>query len=210
MPGRVHWGGLARISNRYWKALISLQRHSRKQVAWTDRFLECRCSESRVSYFELPDRDPHYAAHDAFRCHVTVMSGLPEAGKGTWIANNRPDHPVVSFDLIREELGVAATDNRGQLIQAAHERAGEHLRADSDFIWNATNVTRQNRSKILRLLRDYGAHIEIAYVEVGHEQLYRQNRGRPDAVPDTVIDHLVKKLEPPEAWEAHRIIGDVL
>lgn len=124
MPGRMHWGGLARISNRYWKALISLQRHSRKQVAWTDRFLECRCSESRVSYFELPDRDPHYAAHDAFRCHVTVMSGLPGAGKGTWIANNRPDHPVVSFDLIREELGVAATDNRGKSFRQPMDERG--------------------------------------------------------------------------------------
>ena len=138
------------------------------------------------------------------------MSGLPGAGKDTWIAKNRPDHPVVSLDLIREELGVSATDNQGQVIQAAHERAREHLRADADFVWNATNVTRQNRSKIFRLLRDYGAHIEIAYVEVGPEQLYRQNRGRPDAVPDAVIDHLAKKLEPPEAWEAHRIIGDVL
>ena len=73
----------------------------------------------------------------------------------------------------------------------------------------ATNVTRQNRSKILRLLRDYEAHIEIAYIEVGPEQLYRHNRDRPDAVPAAVIDHLAKKLEPPEAWEAHRLIGNV-
>ncbi|WP_283401468.1 AAA family ATPase [Aliiroseovarius halocynthiae] len=181
-----------------------------EEAGCSDRPFPFANDESRVSYFDLPDRDPHYAAHEEFRCSVTVMSGLPGVGKDTWIANNRTHHPVVSLDLIREEFGVSATDNQGQVIQAAHERAREHLRAGTDFVWNATNVTRQNRSKILRLLRDYDAYIEIAYVEVGPEQLHQQNRGRSDAVPDAVIDHLAKKLEPPETWEAHRIIGDVL
>ncbi|MEO0918178.1 MAG: AAA family ATPase, partial [Pseudomonadota bacterium] len=161
--------------------------------------------ESRVAFFELEDRDPHYAAHEAFPCTVTVMSGLPGAGKDTWISKHRPEHQVVSLDVIRDELGVSATDNQGQIIQAAHERAREHLRAGRDFVWNATNVTRQNRSRVLRLLRDYGARIEIVYLEPGPDQLGRQNRGRPDAVPDAVISHLAKKLEPPQLWEAHKV-----
>ncbi len=161
--------------------------------------------ESRVAYFDLPDRDPHYAAHADFTCTVTVMSGLPGSGKDTWIAQNRPYHPVVSLDLIRDELGVSATDNQGQVIQAAHERAREYLRKGTDFVWNATNVTRLNRSKVLRLLRDYGAKVEIVYVEVGPNKVHRQNRDRPDAVPDAVIDHLARKLEPPEMWEAHEV-----
>ena len=155
--------------------------------------------ESRVAYFDLPDRNPHYSAHEEFTCTVTVMSSLPGAGKDTWIAQNLPDHPVVSLDLIRYELGISATDNQGQVIQAAHERARKYLRAGTDFVWNATNVTRLNRSKVLRLLRDYGAKVEIVYVEVGPDQLYRQNRNRPDAV----IEHLARKLEPPENWEGH-------
>jgi putative nucleotidyltransferase with HDIG domain len=161
--------------------------------------------ESRVGYFDFEDRDPHYAAHEDFKCTVTVMSGLPGAGKDTWVANHRPHHPVVSLDLIRDELGVSATENQGQVIQAADARAREHLRAGTDFVWNATNVTRQNRSKVLRLLRDYGARIEIVYVEVSPNQLRRQNRDRPDAVPDAVIDHLARKLEPPKMWEAHLV-----
>jgi putative nucleotidyltransferase with HDIG domain len=163
--------------------------------------------ESRVSFFDLEDRDPYYAAHEDFRCTVTVMSGLPGAGKDTWIAKHQPDHPVVSLDLIRNELGVAATDNQGRVIQAAHERAREHLRAGTDFVWNATNVTRLNRSKVLRLLRDYGAKIVIVYVEVVPDQLRRQNKDRPNAVPESVLDHLARKLEPPEAWEAHQVLA---
>ena len=161
--------------------------------------------ESRVAYFERDDRDPHYAAHEDFACRVTVMSGLPGAGKDTWIARHRADCPVVSLDEIRNELGVLPTDNQGRVIQAAHERAREHLRDRKDFVWNGTNVTRQNRSKVLRLLRDYGARIEIVYIEVAPEQLRRQNRERSDAVPDAVLDHLLRKLEPPELWEAHEV-----
>ncbi len=161
--------------------------------------------ESRVAFFELDDRDPHYAAHEEFPCTVTVMSGLPGAGKDTWIRKHRPEHPVVSLDVIRNELSVSATDNQGQVIQAAHERAREHLRLGRDFVWNATNVTRQNRSRVLRLLRDYGARIEIVYLEQRPDQLHHQNRDRPDAVPEAVIDHLSKKLEPPQLWEAHSV-----
>ena len=109
-----------------------------EEVGCLDRPFPFANDESRVLYFDLPDRDPHYAAHEEFRCNVTVMSGLPGAGKDTWIANNRPDHSAVSLDLIREELGVSATDNQGQVIQAAHERAREYLRAGTDFVWNAT------------------------------------------------------------------------
>lgn len=161
--------------------------------------------ESRVAYFERPDRDPTYPAHETFTCTVTVMSGLPGVGKDTWIVRNLPTHPVVSLDLIREELGIAATDNQGTVIQAAQERAREHLRAGRDFVWNATNVTRQNRARVLRLLRDYGARIEIVYIETSPDQLKRQNRNRSDAVPEAVIDHLARKLEPPQEWEAHRV-----
>ncbi len=161
--------------------------------------------ESRVSYFEREDRDPHYSAHEDFRCTVTVMAGLPGAGKDRWISINRPELPVVSLDRIRAELGVSATQNQGHIIQGAQEKARQNLRARQDFLWNATNVTRQTRAKVLRLLRDYGARIEIVYIEVSPDQVHRQNRSRPDMVPGAVIDHLSAKLEPPQEWEAHQV-----
>ncbi len=161
--------------------------------------------ESRVAYFELPDRDQHYAAFEDHRCTVTVMSALPGTGKDTWIARNRADQPVVSLDLLRGELGVNAPDNQGRVIQAAYARAKEYLRAGRDFTWNATNVTRQTRGKLLRLLRDYNARIELVYLEAGPDRIYQQNGQRADAVPEAVIDHLLRKLEPPDRTEAHLV-----
>ncbi|MEM1345012.1 MAG: AAA family ATPase [Pseudomonadota bacterium] len=162
--------------------------------------------ESRVAFFEREDCDPFYAAHEALRCTVTVMSGLPGAGKDTWIARHRPDLPVVSLDALRAEADTAATDNQGRIVQAAQERAREHLRAGRDFVWNATNITRQTRAKVLRLLRDYGARLEIVYLEPSADRLFSQNAAREAAVPADVIARLAAKLEPPEEWEAHRII----
>jgi putative nucleotidyltransferase with HDIG domain len=162
--------------------------------------------ESRLAFFERPDRDPHYAAFEAFRCKVTLMSGLPGAGKDTWITRNRPDTPVVSLDAVRAELGEPATGNQGRVIQAAYERAREYLRREQDFIWNGTNVTAQLRAKPLRLFRDYNAQIEITYIEPAFSRLRSQNRDRKAVVPEEVISKLIQKLEPPGDWEAHQIM----
>ena len=113
--------------------------------------------ESRVAYFERDDRDPHYAAWEEPRCTVTLMSGLPGSGKDTWIKAHAGDLPVVSLDDLREQMGVSPSANQGVVIEAAREAAKVYLRAGRDFIWNATNVSRQVRAKPLSLVRAYGA-----------------------------------------------------
>jgi len=185
---------------------VALSRAMFEEAGCLDAPFEFANDESRVTFFEREDRDARYAAHEDFRCTVTVMSGLPGAGKDTWIARHCPDLPVISLDALRDEMGVSATDNQGRVIQAAYERAREHLRDRRDFVWNATNVSAQLRSKPLRLLRDYGARIEIAYIEVSPETLFSQNASREAEVPVSVPENLVTKLEPPGEWEAHRVL----
>lgn len=156
MQGRVYGDQNSVLEN------IDLTQSIFEDVSCFDRAFPFANDESRVAYFERDDRDLHYAAHEDFRCKVTVMSGLPGSGKDIWIEKNRPDLPVVSLDTILEETGASSTGNQGRIIQAAQEREREHLRAGQDFVWNTTNITRQLRAKVLGLLRDYNAHIEIA------------------------------------------------
>ena len=103
--------------------------------------------------------------HEDYRCTVTVMSGLPGSGKDTWLAKNTLNLPVVALDDIREELEVEATEDQGTVVQAAKERCRELMRAEKSFAFSATNLLRQTRKRWIDLFADYGARIEIVYVE---------------------------------------------
>lgn len=145
----------------------------------------------------------HYTPHLDYRCTVTLMSGLPGAGKDTWLAQHRRRTPVVALDAIREALDIEPTDNQGEVIQAAREQCREHLRGGRDFAFNATNITRQMRKRWIDLFADYGARIEIVYVEPPVATILAQNQRRANAVPEKVIWRLVEKLEPPTVTECH-------
>jgi predicted kinase len=147
----------------------------------------------------------HYTPHVDYRCTVTLMSGLPGAGKDTWLANQRPEAPVVALDAIRDALDIEATDNQGEVIQAAREKCREHLRAGQNFAFNATNITRQMRQRWIGLFADYGARIEIVYLEPPVATILAQNRRRTNPVPECVILRLVEKLEPPTLTECHSL-----
>jgi putative nucleotidyltransferase with HDIG domain len=147
----------------------------------------------------------HYVPHEEYRCTVTLMSGLPGAGKDTWLAKRRPDLPVVALDAIREALDIDATDNQGGVIQAAREQCREHLRVGRNFAFNATNITRQIRQRWIELFADYGARVEIVYLEPPIANVLAQNKGRSNPVPDSVILRLVEKLEPPTITECHSL-----
>lgn len=147
----------------------------------------------------------HYTPHQEYRCTVTLMSGLPGAGKDTWLAKHRPTIPVVGLDAVRETLDIDATDNQGEVIQAAREQCREHLRVGQNFAFNGTNITRQMRKRWIDLFTDYGAKIEIVYIEPPVATILAQNRRRTNPVPEKVILRLLEKLEPPTVTECHSL-----
>jgi putative nucleotidyltransferase with HDIG domain len=148
----------------------------------------------------------HYVPHEDFRCTVTMLSGLPAAGKDSWLAAHRPELPVVSLDDLRGELGVEATDDQGGVIQAGRERCREHLRAGRSFAFNATNLLRRTRRRWIDLFADYGARIEVVYVEPPPPVVLARNARRTSPVPERVILRLAEKLEPPTPAEAHGLV----
>ncbi len=143
--------------------------------------------------------------HDDSRAEVIVMSGLPGAGKDSWLAAHRPDLPVIALDDLRAELDVDPADEQGAVIAAARERAREHLRRGEPFAWSATNVSRRLRNGLVELLAGYRARVHIVYVEVAAAEQDRRNRARPSAVPRAALDRILQKWAPPSPAEAHRI-----
>ncbi len=156
---------------------------------------------SRLTFLERPERAADYPAFEDFCCTAYVMSGLPGAGKDRWVGQNPPHLPMVSLDTIRTETGVSSRGNQGQVIQAAYEQVW----ARQDFIWNGINVTRQNRARLTRVLRDYKARIHMVYIEVPPSVGRQQNKRRSRVVPEAVIAGLARKLEPPTLSEAHEV-----
>ncbi|HYF61774.1 MAG TPA: AAA family ATPase [Herpetosiphonaceae bacterium] len=160
---------------------------------------------SRFWYFRREDRDPSYHVYDASRCEVTVMSGLPGAGKDTWVERHAADLPVISLDQVRAILKVAPTDQQSPVLAYAREQAREYLRRSQSFVWNATTLSRQRRAELIGLLADYDARVRIVYVEVAPDTLFAQNNQRPEPVPRAAIGRMMDRWELPDLTEAHAV-----
>jgi putative nucleotidyltransferase with HDIG domain len=178
----------------------------REQNCWgTARGFET--TEAQMYYIQHEDAYPDYVPFDTPVFEVILMSGLPGAGKNTFISKHFKDLPIVSLDDIRVERGISPTDKtgNGQVIQEAKEQARILLRKQTGFVWNATNTTRQMRQQLVDLFCTYKAKVKIVYVEVPYTHLHRQNKSREAAVPDAVLEKLIDKLEVPAKWEAHAV-----
>ena len=125
---------------------------------------------------------------------VILLSGLPGTGKDTWIAKNYPSLPVVSLDEIRKKLKISATDEQGLVVATAHEQAKEYLRKKQPFVWNATSITAQLRSKQISLFEQYGAMVKTVFLETEWQENLARNSGREAVVPQVVIEKMLSKL----------------
>ena len=161
--------------------------------------------DSRLFFFEKSGRSEHYHAIPPAGSRAVVMCGLPGSGKDTLIRNRYEDHEIVSLDDLRDEMGVDHGENQGTVIQAALERARVALRAKRPLVWNATNLTKQMRGKVIGLLRDYDSHVTITAMATPFEECLRRNAGREDPVPEQAIRRMLNKWEPPTRTEAHEV-----
>ena len=171
-----------------------------------DRPYAFASDHARFLFFQSPGRSRHAPAFDDTRSEVTVLAGLPGAGKDHWIAEHGGDRAVVSLDAIRQETGVDPAAEQGAVVQEARERAKGYLRTGEPFVWNATNISREVRGQVVGLLAAYNARVRIVYLEVDRATLYARNRSRPHPVPEHVIDKLLGKWTLPTPVEAHEVL----
>lgn len=164
---------------------------------------------SRFVYFRTPGRDPTYAAHDDTICEVTVMSGMPAAGKDHWIEQHVPSLPVVSLDALRVELDIDPAAPQGPVVENARQRARALLRERRDFVWNATNLGGDIRESLISLCADYGARVRVVYVEAPEPVIQERNRTRQRPVPRTALTTMLNRwtiASPAEAHEVHLVV----
>jgi predicted kinase len=215
--------------NTEWLNLLAtadiLGRICEDQVEMLERiaFFEAYCQEQdcrgrefrfestlgRFRYFQQETAvSPAYLPFDDTICEVVVLCGLPGMGKDSYIRNHYKHWPVVSPDDIRRQHKLKPNDRsaNGWVAQQAKEQARVHLRSKRDFIWNATNITRQMRSQLVALFTDYNARVKLVYVERPYRIWQQQNAGREAAVPPAVLAKMLRKLEVPRLSEAQEVI----
>lgn len=141
----------------------------------------------------------------ADRAEVLLLCGLPGTGKDTWLRANAPGLAVVSPDEVRAEYGLPPTGPQEEVMRLAAERAKALLRQRIPFAWNATSVSQSLRARQLELFSRYGARVRIVCLETGWETGLARNAARAEAVPETAIERMLERLEPPERWEAARV-----
>ena len=183
--------------------LVDLFRAACRQEGCLDAPRRFQSAHSRFLYFRTSGRDPDYLAYDDTRCQVVLMSGLPGAGKDSWIAQHRQDLPVVSLDALRAELQIGPAEPQGKVAAEAHARARGFLRAGRPFVWNATNVSRRSRAHLIELFTAYHASVRIVYLEAPHDELLHRNSTRSATVPNRVLKRFADTLEVPDLTEAH-------
>ena len=139
-------------------------------------------------------------------CRVVMMCGLPGTGKDTYIREQYPDCVMISLDDIRSEYGIPSVGNQTEVVSIAKRRMKGLLRKKLNFVFDATNITQDIRSKYISLWMSYKAYVSIVFLETGWEENIRRNLARDDSVPLSVIENMISKLIPPERHEAHDVI----
>mgnify|MGYP000719137927 CR=1 FL=1 len=161
----------------------------------------------RYLFFTREGIAPDYVPFDDLRFDVHMICALPGTGKDTYIQQQLKELPVLSLDEIRRSLGIDPTDKKGngRVIQMGKERAKELMRSKTSFVFNATNITPDMRSKWIGLFTEYQARVCITYLEVPYKTLLKQNHQRAYKVPVSAIDKMILKWEVPTVREAHEV-----
>ena len=155
---------------------------------------------------ELP-RSYNYYKNNA---HVTVYCGLSSSGKSTLINEQlkQRSYKLISLDDIRLQEFGSREDQRhnDEVRRIAHEQLKQHLRDGDYVIYDATNIKRDFRNKIISTCMNYDAFVNITIPsERDISTIIKDNRTRKYSVPEEVITKQYNGFELPDLDEAHCI-----
>lgn len=160
---------------------------------------------TKFQYFQKQGLWHKADLYDDTEFDVLLLSGLPLAGKDSWIEQQDSKVPVISLDELRRQHGIPPTKNTGKIAQLAIGQAKNFLRQKKPFIWNATNIIQETRLRLISLFAGYGARVHILYLETPYEELLDRNQKRARYIPEPVLEDMIRKLELPAPWEAFSV-----
>lgn len=134
------------------------------------------------------------------RPKLILLVGIPGSGKTTYAKNyitNDKNTIHLSSDKIREELwgNEAIQGDNNEVFSLMQSRAIEALNNGQDVIYDATNVTRKDRSYIIDRCPKF-AKIEAHIIWAPIETCIERDAARERTVGKEVIDKMLKRFQP--------------
>jgi F420-dependent oxidoreductase-like protein len=119
---------------------------------------------------------------------LVVLVGVAGSGKSTWAQTNLPD-VVVSSDVLRAVVGEGTHDLRAsadafELVDQIVER---RLRRRLTTVIDSLGTDAARRERWRASAAQHGVPCVAVLFDVPAAQVRRQNRARPDRVPDAVV-----------------------
>lgn len=163
---------------------------------------------ARLNYFKKGGY-PNSPIWEPDGAQVVIMCGLAGSGKNTWVEKNWSGN-LIELDKLRIKHKISPKDKnaQGYIAQLAKEELRVSLRKNEDVLWNATNLTIQQRSSIIDLALQYKAKIKIVYVDCSLDDALSRNRQRDEnkQLPIKVIEKMFRNLELPTITETHELL----
>lgn len=160
---------------------------------------------TRIQYLRGTNVALDYSLYPEQGSEVIVLSGLPATGKNHWVTKYYPSLPVASYDDARQNLKLCYGQNEGRVTHFVLNNIKTWLRSKQPFIWNATHLSREMRSKALDLLYAYQANVRIVYLEQPEKELYTRNNQRDTTLTNKKIQSMFYKWEVPLPTEAQHV-----
>ena len=168
--------------------------------------------DSRLNFYKSGSE---YFSNFSKSSTMFLMVGLPASGKDTFIKNNEElsSLPIVSLDSIRNNIKRKNKKDEGRVKQEAKKQMKEFLANKQDFVFNATNIRKEQRKQLIDLALSYNAKVHIVYVEIDWKNLIKNLNKRNELILQGKVKHpylneedlkqYVNKLEVPTLNEAH-------
>lgn len=140
---------------------------------------------------------------------MTILVGLPRAGKSTWIEENKTDKDVVvSADALRylvynhkfwTEGEPLMWSVRGILLNMLMQQG-------KDLIIDETNTTVNRRKPLIDLAMKYGYYVTVVRLETTEEECLKRAYAENNPNLAEVIKRQAKQIEEPSLDEGIDII----
>lgn len=143
---------------------------------------------------------------------VAVLIGIAGSGKTTFIKEHFPeDTPIVSRDIIRQELGYVDENGKfkgdkkqeDRVTNIFNKRCKEYAEKNISFVIDNVNLKLKYRNAYHELLKDYPIHWDYLYIEPPTIDIAKKRR--EGQINPNEIDRMVSSIDFPTPAEYHRI-----